>query len=116
MEQSIDARNARFWNELCGSIFAQKIGIKDHSIESLRRFDEAYLNFYPYLLKEVVLDDFAGKKILEIGLGYGTLGQKIIEAGAHYTGLDIAEGPVKMVHHRLALQHLPGALVRFLSR
>jgi SAM-dependent methyltransferase len=42
-----------------------------------------------------------GKSALEVGLGYGTLGQKIAEAGARYTGLDIAGGPVRMMAERL---------------
>src|SRR6185295_2793660 len=52
----------------------------------------------------------AGRRVLEVGLGYGTLGQKIVEAGAIYTGLDIAAGPVRMMQHRLSLQDLPGSV------
>ena len=38
------------------------------------------------------------KRALEIGLGYGSLSQKMAEAGAGYTGLDIAAGPVGRKH------------------
>ncbi len=112
MGKNIDKLNAEFWNELCGSALARQLGITDHSMESLRRFDDFYLGFYPYLLEEVPLREVSGKKVLEIGLGYGTLGQKIVEAGAQYTGLDVAEGPVRMMLHRLAIQNLPGAALR----
>src|SRR5208337_2811154 len=112
MEKNIDKLNAEFWNELCGSSLARHLGIRDHSIESLQRFDEAYLGFYPYLLEEVPLKGVSGKKVLEIGLGYGTLGQKLVEAGAHYIGLDVAEGPARMMLHRLAIQNLPGTALR----
>lgn len=108
MNTEIDKANREFWNELCGSAFAKYLGITDHSAKSLERFDKGYLDFYPYLLKHVKLEGMAGKKVLEIGLGYGTLGQKIAEAGADYIGLDIAEGPVKMMNARMEMQNRPG--------
>ncbi len=46
--RGIDKANAEFWNELCGTTMARSLGITDHSLESLKRFDEAYLAFYPY--------------------------------------------------------------------
>src|SRR5829696_8405598 len=92
-----DRANAEFWDELCGSTFAHALGITDHSLDSLARFDQAYLAFYPYLLRRVGLDEMAGKKVLEVGLGYGSLSQKIAEVAADYTGLDVAAGPVRMV-------------------
>lgn len=43
-----------------------------------------------------------GKHVLEVGLGYGTVSQKIAESGVlSYTGLDIAMGPVNLVNQRL---------------
>lgn len=107
--QSIDASNAEFWDELCGSGLAQHLGITDHSLASLKRFDDSYLEMYPYLLRHVPVHTMRQKRVLEIGLGYGTLGQKIVEAGAEYVGLDIAEGPVKMMNHRMRLQGLAGS-------
>jgi SAM-dependent methyltransferase len=97
-----DRQNREFWEELCGSSLARSLGIKDHYPESLQRFDRAYLELYPYLGRHVPLQVFRGKKVLEVGLGYGTLGQKIAEAGADYHGLDIASGPVRMMQLRLA--------------
>ena len=49
-----------------------------------------------------------GEKVLEIGLGYGTLSQYLAECGAIYSGLDIAADPVGMVNHRLALLDTEG--------
>lgn len=97
----IDAKNEAFWDELCGTALATHLGITDRSVESLKRFDDAYLDFYPYLLTRIPVASFRGKHVLEIGLGYGTLGQKIVESGADYFGLDIAHGPVAMMNHRL---------------
>lgn len=100
MQTDTDARNARFWDELCGSGLAQSIGVTDASPESLRRFDDAYMGIYPYL-RDYVPNDFAGAPTLEIGLGYGTLSQLIAERGAALRALDLAEGPVAMVRSRL---------------
>ena len=47
--------------------------------------------------------------MLEVGLGYGTVSQKLAQCGAIYTGLDIAEGPVSMVNHRLSSNNLNGS-------
>ncbi len=107
--QNIDASNAEFWDELCSTGLAQHLGITDHSLASLKRFDDFYLGMYPYLLQRVPVHTMRQKRVLEIGLGYGTLGQKIAEAGADYVGLDIAEGPVKMMNHRMRLQGLAGS-------
>ena len=103
-----DKANREFWDELCGSGFARAIGITDHSMESLKKFDAAYFDFYPYLLRHIDLSDIAGRDVLEIGLGYGTVGQKLAEAGGRYVGLDIAEGPVHMMNYRMRMQGLPG--------
>jgi ubiquinone/menaquinone biosynthesis C-methylase UbiE len=39
--------------------------------------------------------------VLEIGLGFGTVGQALSARGALYTGADIAAGPVAMMQDRL---------------
>lgn len=111
-KSEIDEANASFWNELCGTGFAMSLGINDHSLESLQRFDQAYMDLYPYLTKRVPVAEMRGKRVLDIGLGYGTLGQKIADEGAIYTGLDIAKGPVDMLNHRLKLQGLPGKAIQ----
>jgi SAM-dependent methyltransferase len=108
----IDAANAAFWDELCGSAFARALGILDHSKDSLNRFDRAYLGMYPYLLRHVPVNEMRDRDVLEIGLGYGTLSQQIAQAGARYNGLDIAAGPVRMVNHRLAMASLGGKAVQ----
>lgn len=104
----IDETNSEFWNELCGTGLAKHLGITDHSSESLRRFDEAYLAMYPYLLPIIGPERMAGKDVLEIGLGYGCLGQQIALAGARYQGLDIAPNAVRMTNLRMKMQGFPG--------
>jgi SAM-dependent methyltransferase len=106
--ERVEASNAEFWNELCGSTLARSLGIDEITPASLRRFDEAYLAYYPYL-DSYLAELQAGRRVLEIGLGFGTIGQQLAERGAVYHGLDIAEGPVAMMRDRLRLAGLPGA-------
>jgi SAM-dependent methyltransferase len=106
------AANAVFWNDLCGSAAARAWGITDRSMDSLRRYDENFLGYYPYLSCHVPWTRLHGKRVLEIGLGYGTVSQKLAETGAVFTGLDIAANPVAMVRHRLRQNGLPGNVVR----
>jgi SAM-dependent methyltransferase len=110
-QEAIDEKNRRFWNELCGTQLAIELGVVDSSPASLKKFDDWFMAFYPYLTRHVPLGEFAGRKVLEVGLGYGTLSQKIAEAGADYHGLDIAAGPVHMVNNRLHQSGLPGRAV-----
>ncbi len=97
-----DRLNADFWDELCGTTLARSLGIADALPASLARFDRAYFSFYPYLARHVPFADVAGRRVLEVGLGYGSVAQRLAQAGARYSGLDIAAGPVAMVRHRLA--------------
>jgi SAM-dependent methyltransferase len=102
-QRELDRHNQQFWDELCGSSLARSLGITDASTASLLRFDGAYLSFYPYLAAYVD-DDLEGKRVLEIGLGYGTLGQLLASRRCRYVGLDLAAGPVEMMRSRVAWQ------------
>jgi SAM-dependent methyltransferase len=106
-DAALDDRNAAFWDELCGTNLARSLGVEDASPASLARFDEAYLALYPYLLGYVPRELVEGRATLEIGLGYGTLGERLARLGADYHGLDLAAGPVAMLRARLA--RVPGA-------
>jgi SAM-dependent methyltransferase len=99
-QHQVDDNNRAFWDELCGTLFARSLGITTLDAESLRRFDEAYLAYYPYLDRYVDAD-LHGHKVLEIGLGFGTLGQLLASRGAEYYGVDIAENPVALMRERL---------------
>ncbi len=102
LQYEIDRQNRDFWNELCGSSLARSLSITEITPESLQRFDDAYMRIYPYLYRYVPTDALRGRRVLEIGPGYGTLGQLLASRGCHYIGLDIAAGPVAMMRYRLA--------------
>jgi SAM-dependent methyltransferase len=105
------ATNAEFWNELCGTTLARTIGITDASSESLRRFDDWYFAFYPYLERHIPFQELRGSRVLEVGLGYGTLAQRLAADQAVYSGLDIALGPVEMARRRFSQSALTGSVV-----
>src|SRR5438874_3674253 len=65
-QQTVDQRNADFWDTLCGWNLAKVVGITGESDDDLERFDELYLGFYPYL-EQYVPETFEGKKVLEVG-------------------------------------------------
>jgi SAM-dependent methyltransferase len=100
-QAQIDRLNASFWDELCGTGLAAQLGITEPSPENLARFDAAYLDLYPYLGNYLPRPAGEGERLLEIGLGYGTVAQLLATAGFDYHGLDIALGPVEMVRYRL---------------
>jgi SAM-dependent methyltransferase len=105
---SLAAHNASFWNELCGTSFAKSLGVTDDSPASLKRFDDWYFAFYPYLFVHIPFEAMKDKDVLEIGLGYGSVSQRIAEVGARYRGLDIAPGPIWMANRRLQQAGLSG--------
>jgi len=101
LNKSISNENRAFWDELCGTKFAQSLGIDNANMDSLDEYDEWYFRYYPYLFKHIPLKQFAGKDVLEIGLGFGSVSQRIIESDARYQGLDIARGPADIVNRRI---------------
>jgi len=111
-QQAIDAANASWWNELCGSAAARAWGVTDTSIDSLRRYDDNFLRYYPYLDRHIPWTGLRGKHVLEVGLGYGTVSQKLAQSGAFFTGIDIAATPVAMVNHRLRQNGLAGEAIQ----
>jgi SAM-dependent methyltransferase len=111
-QRQVNVANATFWEELCGTTMARQLGITAHSTASLQRFDQHYFAFYPYLQRHIPFGSLRGLDILEVGLGFGSVAQRITENGANYTGLDIATGPVNAVRQRFRLAGLSGAAVR----
>ena len=105
---ALDGSNASFWDELCGSHLARSLGVVDSSPASLKLFDDWYFSIYPYLAKHIPFEGLNDRDVLEVGLGYGTVSQRLAESGARYTGLDIARGPVAMANQRLRQNNLPG--------
>ena len=107
-DTALDERNASFWNELCGTGLARSLGIETVDGDALRRFDAAYMEIYPYLWQYLELPAVRGQDVLEIGLGFGTVGELLARAGATYSGVDISPGPVDMMRDRLRMAGIAG--------
>jgi SAM-dependent methyltransferase len=108
---TIDAKNKIFWDQMCGTLAAQALGLGGSEAETLKKYDDWFFSFYPYVDRFVPFNDLAGKDVLEIGLGYGSVSQRIAESNARFTGLDIAAGPVHWLQHRLKVSGLLGTVV-----
>jgi SAM-dependent methyltransferase len=93
------------------TLAATYLGITDSSPASLRRFDNWFFAFYPYLFLHVPFAEMRGKDVLEIGLGYGSISQLLAESGCRYRGLDIAPGSVDIVNLRMRQASLDGEAV-----
>lgn len=61
----------------------------------------------PHILEELRKLDLRGKRVLEIGVGQGAEGQRIIEAGALYTGIDLSPKNIERMRARCRLFSLP---------
>ena len=70
------------------------------------RYDHFRYSTEPHILKNLDLIDFAGKRVLEIGLGQGTDAEQIARRGGIYTGVDLTEESVKRVKMRFSLKEL----------
>ncbi|MDQ3141209.1 MAG: class I SAM-dependent methyltransferase [Bacteroidota bacterium] len=114
VQEKISHHNKSFWNELCGTNFAKELGITKIDAESLQQFDQAFFKLYPYLKPYLDSLDLESKKVVEIGLGFGTVAQYLVEKKAFYTGVDISPGPVEMANYRIhntGLTHTSKAIV-----
>jgi SAM-dependent methyltransferase len=111
IQAEIDRDNRQFWEELCGSAMARHIGETGSDARSIANYDQFFFDFYYYVDRFIPFDELAGKDVLEIGLGYGSVSQRLAAAKVNFTGLDIAQGPVGWVNYRLGLNGLPGKAV-----
>lgn len=102
MDDATSNANAEYWNELCGTNIAKELRIDDMSPESISKFDVWFFDFYPYLIPFLENSLNTSQKVLEVGLGYGSVATYLCRSGYHYTGLDIALGPVEMCRQRMA--------------
>ena len=109
--RQVDQANREYWDELCGTGIARELGVTDATPLSLARFDEWFFRHYSYLDRHIPFRALRGKRTLEVGLGFGSVSQRLAESGAQFTGLDIATAPVGMARHRLMQNRLPGNAV-----
>jgi SAM-dependent methyltransferase len=86
-----------------GDDFVRGIDWREHFLA----YDKFKYTHEPHILEELAQLDVKGKRVLEIGLGQGAESQKLIEAGAIYTGIDFTRESVDRVRRRCAIFGLP---------
>ncbi len=101
MNDQLTEKSKLFWEELCGSNAFLSLGLTEFNKESIQKFDKWYMHVYPYLYKYLNLKNLHRKKVLEIGLGLGTVGQQLFLSAKNYTGLDYSKNPVKILNKRI---------------
>jgi len=86
-----DEQNREFWNEICGSTFAELNKINLEDINQIESFDKHYFEFYPYLFDELnwVLQE--ANNCIEVGLGAGTISRYLASRCSNYVGFDISD-------------------------
>ena len=104
-------KNENFWNELCETVPFRRLGLKKITLYSLEVFDKWYFNHYPYLKKYFSEDTLKDKSVLEIGLGFGSVGEYLALNSKEYTGVDLANNPVKLMQERIQLKKIIRARV-----
>jgi ubiquinone/menaquinone biosynthesis C-methylase UbiE len=93
-----------FWDEICGTHAFKELGLKEINPASLQMFDKWYMeDTYPYLSKYLPFSALGDKNVLEIGLGFGTIGQRLLLSAREYTGVDFAKNPVELMNYRVTL-------------
>lgn len=99
MIESTSLANSEYWNELCGSRAAHKLGITAGDPQGVGTFDTWFFNFYPYIDGErfIPWGSLHGSRVLEIGLGYGTISRRLGDVSKHVVSLDIAPNAVTLV-------------------
>lgn len=99
MIEDVSLANSEHWNELCGSRAARKLGITAGDPRGVRTFDAWFFDFYPYIDGEgfIPWGSLRGSRVLEIGLGYGTISRRLGDVSKHVVSLDIAPNAVTFV-------------------
>jgi len=99
MNEDVSLANSEYWNELCGSRAARKLGITAGDPQGVQTFDAWFFDFYPYIAGErfIPWGSLRCSQVLEIGLGYGTVSRRLGDASKHVVSLDIAPSAVNFV-------------------
>jgi SAM-dependent methyltransferase len=90
--------------ELVGDLAADE---REEYLAFFERYDAYRYAKEPHILKRLDAIDFAGKRVLEIGLGQGADGEQIVRRGGIYSGVDLTDEAVKRTRMRLTLKGLP---------
>jgi len=92
MSDNLSALNSEYWSQLCGSRASNKLGIEAGDPAGIGKFDDWFFWFYPYLDRNDFIDwnALSDARVLEIGLGYGSVTRRLGTKSGQLFSLDIA--------------------------
>lgn len=103
--QENDVQN--FWQgNPCGEMLVGGLDEENHE-KFFSEYDKFRYEEYPELLNCLDRMSFAGKSVLEIGLGEGADSEQIIKRGGLWSGVDLTAESVRRLNARLKLHDLP---------
>ncbi|MBM3565041.1 MAG: class I SAM-dependent methyltransferase [Alphaproteobacteria bacterium] len=93
MNESLKSRVKSHWeNEVCGT---------RNLADDIDRYEKNRAEFEPFIAEFADYGAYAGKRVLEIGVGGGADYTKFLAAGAEITGIDLTEAAIAFVRSRL---------------
>jgi len=97
MSANVSLANSEYWNQLCGSRAAKKLGISVGDPKDVEKFDRWFFYFYPYLHDQrfIPWKSLSEARVLEVGLGYGSTTRRLAKHCSHLVCVDIAPGAVR---------------------
>jgi SAM-dependent methyltransferase len=109
--KNFDSENASYWQELCGTAAANSFGFDMSTLEGQEKFDVWYVDFYKYLFEFVDKLEVEDKRVVEIGLGLGTLSRKLASKSKYFVGIDISSKSCQFVDGTLKQRNLQGQTI-----
>lgn len=108
-ETSDDKQRAReqWGNDPAGAVYGRQ-----HEFGSREFFDEVerhrYQEYASWMPEVMGFDQFAGKRLLEVGCGMGTDLLQFARGGANVTGIDLTPRSIEISRHHLSLYNQSG--------
>ena len=106
-----DEQNRIFWNEICGTTFAEMNNVELTDMSQIELFDKLYFEFYPYLFDELNWVLEGAETCIEVGLGAGTVSRYLASNCKNYLGLDISDESCNFVRSTFDYLNLKGVTV-----
>jgi len=101
-DEELKERVREYWDSHpCGTQFTQLEWGSKEFFEEVERFR---YETQPFMKKIAGFDQFAGKKLLEVGCGLGTDLLQFAKGGAHVTGVDLTPHSIELVKKRFELE------------
>jgi SAM-dependent methyltransferase len=106
---SIDGVRTYSEGDPCGQDTAAADGTRLEYFLGVERYRYASAPSSPDVAQ---FEQFAGKRVLEIGCGLGPDGAQFARAGAEYVGVDLTQAALDLARENFEVRGLPGQFVR----